>query len=129
MLTGTGVGWLRLPEWCEDPPPDPLARLGAEIDQASRKRLRHGANGRTAPPPGALGFGFRVATELVAALCVGLALGWVFDRTLGTRPWGLIVFFFLGSAAGMLNVFRAAKGVIFGGAPPPSGNGDRSKPD
>ena len=80
-----------------------------------------------APPQGALGLGFRIAVELVASLCVGLALGWVFDRALGTRPWGLIVFFFLGAAAGMLNVFRAAKGVLHGGAAPPPGNGGGSK--
>jgi ATP synthase protein I len=107
----------------EDPPPDPLARLGAEIE-ARREQRRHEARGRAPPPQGALGTGFRVAVELVAALCVGLALGWVFDRVFGTRPWGLIVFFFLGSAAGMLNVFRAAKGVALGnGASPPSGDG------
>ena len=111
----------------EDPPPDPLARLGAEIDEARRDRLRQAARGRTAPPQGALGLGFRIAVELVASLCVGLALGWVFDRALGTRPWGLIVFFFLGAAAGMLNVFRAAKGVLHGGAAPPPGNGGGSK--
>ena len=107
----------------DDPPPDPLARLGAEIDRARRERLRQETKGRSGPPPGALGLGLRVAVELVSALCVGLALGWVFDRILGTRPWGLIVFFFLGSAAGMLNVFRAAKGVAFGNAPPPPGGG------
>jgi ATP synthase protein I len=57
---------------------------------------------------------------MVSALVVGLALGWVFDRAFGTRPWGLIVFFFLGSAAGMINVFRVAKGVG-AGPPPPAG--------
>ena len=111
----------------EDRPPDPLARLGAEIDKARRDRLRQEATGRAAPPQGALGLGFRIAVELVASLCVGLALGWVFDRALGTRPWGLIVFFFLGATAGMLNVFRAAKGVLSGGAASPPGNGGGSK--
>jgi ATP synthase protein I len=106
-------------------PPDPLARLGAEIEQARRVRPGHKTNGRTAPPPGALGLGFRVAVELVAALCVGLALGWVFDRAFGTRPWGMIVFFFLGSAAGMLNVFRTAKGVLSGAPAPRSGGAKR----
>jgi ATP synthase protein I len=105
----------------ENPPPDRLQRLGAEIDQARRDRLPPGSK---KPPPqgGALAFGWRVATELVAALVVGLGLGWGFDRAFGTRPWGLIIFFLLGSAAGMLNVYRAAKGMIFGGPPPP-GNG------
>ena len=111
----------------EDPPPDRLARLGAEIDAARRERLRQRPGGSAAPPPGALGLGFRVAVELVSALVVGLALGWVFDRAFGTRPWGLIVFFFLGSAAGMINVFRVAKGVA-GGPRPPAGGGGGSQP-
>lgn len=108
---GTGIGLGRPPRMSEDPPPDPLARLGEQIDRARAERLRQETRGRGEAPRGALGVGFRMATELAAALCVGLALGWVFDRVLGTHPWGLIAFFFLGSAAGMLNVFRAAKGI------------------
>ncbi len=46
------------------------------------------------------------------------------DKWLGTRPWGMVVFFFLGVAAGMLNVYRAVAGM--GGAvgfrPPPPSN-------
>jgi ATP synthase protein I len=34
-------------------------------------------------------------------------VGYVLDLWLGTKPWLMVVFFFLGSAAGMLNVFRA----------------------
>jgi ATP synthase protein I len=103
----------------EDPRSDDLSQLGKRIDQARQDRLRHEAGpGSGAPPGGALGVGLRIAIELVSALCVGLALGWVFDRVLGTRPWGLIVFFFLGAAAGMLNVFRAAKNIGSGASPP-----------
>jgi ATP synthase protein I len=105
----------------EERPPDPLARLGEKIDKARRARLQEGEDGRGEPPRGALGLGFRMSIEMAAALVVGLAIGWVFDRLLGTRPWGLIVFFFLGIAAGMTNVFRAAKGVGYGHPPP----GDR----
>ncbi|HKS84427.1 MAG TPA: AtpZ/AtpI family protein, partial [Pseudolabrys sp.] len=50
-------------------------------------------------------------TELVAGVLVGAAVGWLLDRWLGTSPWGLIVFFLLGFAAGVLNVMRAA-GVV-----------------
>jgi ATP synthase protein I len=113
----------------EDPPPDPLARLGERIDQA-REQLQEQTTRRDgAPQGGALGRGLQIAMELVAALCVGLALGWVFDWALGTKPWGLIIFFFLGAAAGMLNVFREAKNIGAPGAPPRPGghdDGDRS---
>jgi ATP synthase protein I len=110
----------------EEPPSDPLARLGEKIDRAQRERLgSQRSRGRTAGPPGGLGLGMRMATEMAAALIVGLALGWLFDRLLGTRPWGLIGFFFLGAAAGMVNVFRAAMGVGYGPAPPPGRNTGR----
>jgi ATP synthase protein I len=110
-----------VPQMSEGTPPDPLRQLGQRLDRAQRERAAETRHA-DAPPPGGLGFGFRIGIELVAALCVGLALGWVFDHFVGTRPWGLIVGFFLGVAAGMLNVFREAKGLIFG--PPPPG-GDR----
>jgi ATP synthase protein I len=102
----------------EGRPPDPLARLGERIGQARREQSERRGGGRGASPHAPLGIAFRVAIELVAALGVGLAIGWGLDRLLGTRPWGLIVFFFIGAAAGMLNVFRAAKDV--GRAPPPT---------
>ena len=102
----------------EGGPSDPLTRLGAGLDQArSRQGQRRSGEGGGSSFGGALGFGLRIGIELVAALAVGLALGWVCDRFLGTRPWGLIVFFFLGAGAGMMNVFRATKG--FGGSTPP----------
>lgn len=61
-------------------------------------------------PQGGLAFALRIAVELVSALAVGMGIGWAVDRWFGTRPWGLVVFFFLGAAAGMLNVYRAVSG-------------------
>ncbi len=57
-----------------------------------------------------MGLGFRIAVDLVAALIVGVGIGLLLDTWLGTTPWFLIIFFFLGSAAGMLNVYRTATG-------------------
>jgi ATP synthase protein I len=110
----------------KDPPPDPLARLGERIDQARRELQQNTTPRGRAPGGGALGRGLQIAIELVAALCVGLALGWLFDWAFGTRPFGLIGFFFLGIAAGMVNVFRAAKSI---GAPkvPPSAGGQQRR--
>jgi ATP synthase protein I len=54
---------------------------------------------------------FRIGTELVAALGLGVGIGVMLDRWMGTAPWFLVVFFFLGAAAGALNVYRAASGI------------------
>ena len=55
------------------------------------------------------GFAFRIGVELVTALLVGGGIGWLLDRWWGTSPILLLLFFFLGAAAGILNVFRAAR--------------------
>jgi ATP synthase protein I len=56
----------------------------------------------------AMARGFRLSSELVAGVVVGAVMGWGFDRLLSTSPWGLIVFFLLGFAAGVVNVMRSA---------------------
>jgi ATP synthase protein I len=96
----------------EGRPPDPLARLGERIDKARSERARREpvVADRSALQQG-LGSGFRIGIELVVAVAVATALGWALDHWLGTRPWGMIVLFFLGVAAGMLNVYRAVSGV------------------
>ena len=53
----------------------------------------------------------RVGTEMVAALIVGVGIGYFLDNWLETKPWFLVVFFFLGAGAGVLNVYRAASGL------------------
>lgn len=60
-----------------------------------------------------LGFGLRIAVDLLAGLAIGVGLGLVLDNWLNTTPLMLVVFFFLGAAAGMLNVYRAATGRGF----------------
>jgi len=56
-----------------------------------------------------MGGAFKLGTELVAAVAVGTIIGFILDSWFDTKPWLIIVFFFLGSAAGMLNVIRTAK--------------------
>ena len=56
-----------------------------------------------------MGSAFRLGTELVAAVVVGTIIGFILDSWFGTKPWLIIVFFFLGCAAGMLNVIKTAK--------------------
>ena len=57
------------------------------------------------------GFGFKISTELVAALVVGVGIGLIVDNYLGTKPFGLIIFFILGSFAGFLNIYRVMRRI------------------
>lgn len=74
-------------------------------------RVRQGldkpaGDGKANQPAGPMGIGFRVGVEVVSALVVGIVIGLLLDRWLGTKPWLFLVFFVAGSAAGVLNVFR-----------------------
>ena len=55
----------------------------------------------------------RIAVDLLAGLAIGVGLGLVLDNWLGTAPLMMVVFLFIGAAAGMLNVYRAATGRGF----------------
>ena len=53
--------------------------------------------------------GLRICADLLSAVIVGAAMGFVLDNFLNTKPWCLIVFLLFGGAAGVLNVYRLAK--------------------
>ena len=55
-----------------------------------------------------MGNAFKLGTELVAAVGVGTIIGFILDSWFGTKPWLIIIFFFLGAAAGILNVIKVA---------------------
>ena len=60
------------------------------------------------PAQSNLGQAFKMSTELVSAVLVGTIIGFILDTWFDTKPWLIIIFFFLGAAAGMLNVIRTA---------------------
>ena len=55
-----------------------------------------------------MGSAFKLGTELVAAVAVGTIIGFILDNWFDTKPWLIIIFFFLGAIAGLLNVIRTA---------------------
>jgi len=61
--------------------------------------------------PSPIGAAFKLSTELVAAVAIGTIIGFILDKTFGTTPWLIIIFFFIGVIAGIVNVFRSAKNM------------------
>lgn len=86
-----------------------LKRLETQIE---RKRPSAPPGHSTRPGPAAgpspLGQAMRLSTEFIAGVLAGGILGWMFDRYLGTKPWGLIVLLMLGFATGVYNVMRVS---------------------
>ena len=56
-----------------------------------------------------IGAAFKLSTELVSAVAVGTIIGFILDTTFDTKPWLIIIFFFVGVVAGIINVIRSAK--------------------
>ena len=68
------------------------------------------------PPPkkkkeGGAGFGFKISTEIIAALAVGVGIGLIVDNYFDSKPVGLIIFFIFGALAGFLNVYRVMRRI------------------
>ncbi len=60
---------------------------------------------------GSLGALSAVGIAFVLAVLIGFLVGYALDNWLGTSPLFIIVFFFLGLAAGIVNVVRTANAV------------------
>ena len=84
-----------------------LSKRIAEFESRQQEKRQHM---KAQLPTGGMALAGRVTTELVAGVVVGTFIGWAFDNWLGTTPTLMVVFFFIGSAAGMMNVWRALTG-------------------
>jgi ATP synthase protein I len=52
-----------------------------------------------------LGFLSGVGISMVAAILIGMAMGYYLDRWLGTSPWFLLLFLLFGIIAGFRNIY------------------------
>lgn len=92
-----------------------IAKAQAELDARKRPTGLNTGKG--------MGLGFRMASDFVAAVIVGLVLGWGVDALFHTSPWGLIVCLILGFITGVRNVVRAANAANkAAGETPPAGS-------
>ena len=86
---------------------DPLkTRLEIAKNKVSKRNLFNKKNN-----PSPIGTAFKLSTELVAAVAVGTIIGFIFDKTFGTKPWFILIFFFVGVVAGISNVIKSAKNM------------------
>ena len=74
----------------------------------AKSKLKKELDSNTEKRGSFMGNAFKLGTELVAAVAVGTIIGFILDSWFDTKPWLIIIFFFLGAAAGMLNVIRTA---------------------
>lgn len=92
--------------------PSSLNDLESRIREARERELqpKGGRGGKRGGMSGA-GAGLQIAVELVAGVMIGVGIGYGLDLWLGTKPWLMVVFLFLGGAAGVMNVYRTVKGM------------------
>ncbi len=88
--------------------PSPLDEFSSRLE-AARKVANPNAEDADATRGRAMGKGFRLASELLAAMIVGPALGLGLDQLAGTSPWGLVGGILVGFAAGIRNVAQTMK--------------------
>ena len=85
---------------------------------------------RSAGTQSGLALAMRIGVELVATLIVGGGIGLLLDRWLETTPWLMLLFFVLGAAAGLINIYRVMTGQGQSvGYRPARKNGDTESPD
>ena len=76
--------------------------------QIAKSKIKKQAQSNDEKRGSFMGSAFKLGTELVAAVAVGTIFGFILDSWFGTKPWLIIIFFFLGAAAGILNVIQTA---------------------
>ena len=77
--------------------------------EIAKKNIKNIQKNSRSSNAASLGKALKISTELVAAVFVGTTIGFLLDNWFGTKPLLIICFFFMGVAAGILNVFKSAK--------------------
>ena len=79
--------------------------------EIAKNKIFRRKNTQNNNPSSNLGTAFKMSTELVAAVVVGTIIGFILDGWFGTKPWLILMFFFVGVIAGIINVIKSAKNM------------------
>ena len=77
--------------------------------EIAKKNIKGDSKNNEGSNAASLGKALKISTEFVAAVVVGTTIGFLLDNSFDTKPLLIICFFFIGVAAGVVNVFRSAK--------------------
>jgi ATP synthase protein I len=77
--------------------------------EIAKKNIKENQSKNEGSNAASFGKALKISTELVASVIVGSLMGFLLDGWFDTKPLLTIVFFFMGVAAGILNVFKSAK--------------------
>ncbi|MEL6452932.1 MAG: AtpZ/AtpI family protein [Pseudomonadota bacterium] len=91
--------------------PDDKAKLDALSARIDAVKEVHAPKPRTPDAHSQAQLAWRMVIELVAGLGIGFGMGYGLDAIFGTTPWFMIVFIFLGLAAGVKTMMRSAAEV------------------
>ena len=80
------------------------------LEIAKKKASKRSSN-RNQKSSSNIGIALKLSTELVAAVAVGTIIGFILDDWFGTKPWLILIFFFVGVTAGIMNVVKSAKNM------------------
>ena len=86
-----------------------LEKFKTRLEIAKKKLKKHSNNLNNNENGSNMGSAFKLGSELISAVAVGTIIGFILDSWFDTKPWLIILFFFLGSIAGILNVIKVAK--------------------
>jgi len=95
-----------------DPGQDPIAEdarirsLEERLKRAEAVEQARTATGQVGEADENYRLGNRVLAELIGGLAGGALIGWVLDRFIGTSPWLLLAFLFLGIVVAFRNIIR-----------------------
>ena len=79
--------------------------------ESAKKKISKRNNENEEKNVSSIGAAFKLSTELVSAVAVGTIIGFILDKTFGTKPWLILIFFFVGVIAGITNVIKSAKNM------------------
>ena len=79
--------------------------------EIAKKKIEEKYLKKDKDPKSNIGIAFKMSAELISAVAVGTIIGFILDNWFDTKPWLILIFFFAGVIAGILNVVRSAKNM------------------